>query len=74
MALACEGRNGEKCAGASRTGVVSLASSREKMKGGSGWGRGRASGGAVAGGGDFGCRISSLSNSSSSSGGDCSGR
>lgn len=34
MALACEGRNGEKCAGASRTGVVSLASSREKMRDG----------------------------------------
>lgn len=48
MALAGEGRNGEKCAGASRMGVVPLASSRERMEGGSGWGRGRASGGVAS--------------------------
>lgn len=40
MALAGEGRSEEKCAGASRTGVVPLTSSRERMEGGVGLGAG----------------------------------
>lgn len=72
MALAGEGRNGEKCASASRTGVVPLVSSRERMEGGLPGGGAAPRAGLLAGGGDFGCRISITSNSSS--GGDCGGR
>lgn len=78
MALAGEGRNGEKCAGASATGVLPLASSRERMEGGLAGGEGGGGAppraGLLAGGGDFGCRISITSNSNSSSDGDCGRR